>query len=174
MFDIIAESRTHAGGGVFSWELPQETPSNSAQPDTAPVPIDTKTTTQKLFDPVGDNSRPNETANSEESNKLTSVASPPIDHSTDWYNITAIGNDEPLKKLPEVAQRPSFRRSVSGDSEKVFSFHSLLGGVFSQRTVGDTTPSSLGRHKSASQLNVEDDNDQTMSTNDKALTGSGK
>lgn len=124
---IYVESRTHAGGGVFSWELPQETPSHSAQPETAPVPVDsipTKSATQKLFDSVGANGSPDEITIPDVPAGLEAAPSRPLEQSADWYNITAIGKDEPLEKTPELAQRPSFRRSVSGKKYlKLISHH---------------------------------------------------
>eukprot|EP00604_Paraphysomonas_vestita_P002476 CAMPEP_0174819398 /NCGR_PEP_ID=MMETSP1107-20130205/2603_1 /TAXON_ID=36770 /ORGANISM="Paraphysomonas vestita, Strain GFlagA" /LENGTH=134 /DNA_ID=CAMNT_0016032813 /DNA_START=1522 /DNA_END=1923 /DNA_ORIENTATION=- len=41
------DTRTQAGGGTFSWELP-------TQPTTAPVPIHVINTTSKLFNSIDD------------------------------------------------------------------------------------------------------------------------
>jgi hypothetical protein len=115
-----------------------------------------------------------------------------MDQSTDdWYNITAIGKDEPLERTlttlpttpaPSLAQqRPSFRRSSSGNAPSPLSLplshtDSLLAprpGGFSNRSVGDTTPTVLGRHKSAGQLNIEDLEDPSSRASG-AATGAGK
>jgi hypothetical protein len=89
----------------------------------------------------------------------SAAASPP----PDWYNMTAIGRDEPLEKNREMnfqsTQRPSMRRSVSGDISCRLPLLFLTppsGGTVSDRTVGDAiTPPPMGRNKSAGHLTLE-------------------
>jgi hypothetical protein len=156
----------------------------SPAPATAPVPSEensvahTTTTAEKLFDVLEDSSSsPSDTTEASSPSppvvQADSVAPlPSLDQSTeDWYNITAIGQDEPLEKTmnlpaatapPLAQQRPSFRRSLSG-------------GGLPNRSVGDTTPAVLGRHKSASQLTLEDPaSHATAGASAAAATGAGK
>jgi hypothetical protein len=150
----------------------------SPAPATAPVPSEensvahTTTTAEKLFDVLEDSSSsPSDTTEASSPSppvvQADSVAPlPSLDQSTeDWYNITAIGQDEPLEKTmnlpaatapPLAQQRPSFRRSLSG------------GGLPNRSAV-------LGRHKSASQLTLEDPaSHATAGASAAAATGAGK
>jgi hypothetical protein len=143
------ESRTHAGGGTFHWQLPQ--------PETAPVPslgsqlfshVEEKdvSTNPDTSPSAGTGASPDEAA-APQSSEQEQEGSGSTSLSPDWYNMTAIGRDEPLDKnmSSSNSQRPSMRRSVSG-------------GSVTDRSAGDaTTPAAMGRHKSAGHLTLEDE-----------------
>lgn len=135
----LLDTRTQAGGGTFSWELP-------TQPTTAPVPIHVINTTSKLFNSIDD-----------QTPDIISSSIPPIetpvdntlttsqefigaDQSMDWYNITAIGKDLPLER-PEINTKTITTTTTNDNSNNTISSTVAAGSPITNIKSNDQRPS---------------------------------